>query len=122
MMALPSISSYTELQSFVTKLQFPMMVSLELDFCSITFANVIGISPYVSAETNQVKYHIIDRAHPEMKAIYFIKENVDWCCGNGISFTKITHDFVFVPGMKRLHEMLQDKSGYNFVHIRVFDN
>ena len=37
------------------------------------------------------------------------------CCGNGISFTKITHGFVFVPGMKRVREMLQDKPGYNFV-------
>ena len=32
MMVLPSISSYTELQSFVTELQLPMLVSLELDF------------------------------------------------------------------------------------------
>jgi hypothetical protein len=50
-----------------------------------------------------------------MKAIYFNQENIDWCCGNGISFTKITHGFVFVPGMKRVCEMLQDKSGYKFV-------
>ena len=49
-----------------------------------------------------------------MKAIYFNQENIDWCWGNGISFTKITHGFVFAPGMKRVHEMLQDKSGYNF--------
>jgi hypothetical protein len=50
-----------------------------------------------------------------MKAIFFSQENIDWCCGNGISFTKITHCFVFVPGMKRVHEMLQDKSGFNLV-------
>ncbi len=42
------------------------------------------------------------------------KESID-CCGNRISFTKITHGFVFVPGMKRVCEMLQDKSGYNFI-------
>jgi hypothetical protein len=48
MMVLPSISSYTELQSFVTELQLPMLVSLELDFRSITFRHVIGISPYLS--------------------------------------------------------------------------
>jgi len=115
MMVLPSISSYTELQSFVTELQLPMMVSLELDFRSITFAHVIGISPCMSAETSQVEYHIIDGSHPEMKAIYFNQENIDWCCGNGISFTKITHGFVFVPGMKKVCEMLQYKPGYNLV-------
>ena len=114
-MVLPSISSYTELQSFVTELQLPMLVSLELDFRSVTYSHVIGISPYMSAETSQVEYHIIDGSHPEMKAIYFNQENIDWCCGNGISFTKITHGFVFVPGMKRVCEMLQDKSGYNFI-------
>jgi hypothetical protein len=114
-MVLPSISSYTELQSFVTELQLPMLVSLELDFRSVKFAHVIGISPYMSAETSQVEYHIIDGSHPEMKAIYFNQENIDWCCGDGISFTKITHGFVFVPGMKRVCEMLQDKSGYNFI-------
>jgi hypothetical protein len=58
---------------------------------------------------------IIDGSHPEMKAIFFNQENIDCCCGNRISFTKIIHGFVFVPGMKRVHEMLQDKSGYNFV-------
>ncbi len=114
-MVLPTISSYTELQSFVTELQLPMLVSLELDFRSIKFAHVIGISPYMSAETSQVEYHIIDGSHPEMKAIYFNQENIDWCCGNEISFTKITHGFVFAPGMKRVHEMIQDKSGYKFV-------
>jgi hypothetical protein len=69
----------------------------------------------MSSETSQVKYHIIDGAHPETKAVYFNQENIDWCCGNRISFTKITHGFVFVPGMKRVHEMLQNKSGYNLV-------
>ena len=92
-----------------------MLVSLELDFRSDTFRHVIGISPYMSSETSQVEYHIIDGSHPEMKAIYFNQENIDWCCGNGISFTKITHGFVFVPGMKRVREILQDKSGYKFV-------
>ena len=115
MMVLPSISSYTELQSFVTELQLPMLVSLELDFRSVTYSHVIGISPFMSAEKSQVEYHIIDGSHPDMKAIYFNQENIDWCCGNGISFTKITHGFVFAPGMKRVREMLQDNSGYNFV-------
>ena len=91
------------------------MVSLELDFRSVTYRHVIGISPYMSSETSQVKYHIIDGAHPETKAVYFNQENIDWCCGNRISFTKITHGFVFVPGMKRVYEMPQDKSGYNCV-------
>jgi hypothetical protein len=115
MMVLPSILSYTELQSFVTELQLPMLVSLELDFRSVIYSHVIGISPFMSAEKSQVEYHIIDGSHPEMKAIYFNQENIDCCCGNGISFTKITHGFVFVPGMKRVREMIQDKSGYNFV-------
>jgi hypothetical protein len=65
-MVLPSNSKYTELQSFVTELQLPMLVSLELDFCSFTYRYVIGISPYMSSETSQVKYHIIDGAHLEM--------------------------------------------------------
>jgi hypothetical protein len=48
-------------------------------------------------------------AHPEMKAIYFLQENIDWCCGNSLSFTKITHDFVFAPGRNRVLETSQDK-------------
>ena len=103
-MVLPSISSYTELQSIVTELQLLMMVSLELDFCSITFAHVIGISPYMSAETSQVEYHIFDGSHLEMKAIYFNQENIDWCCGNRISFTKITHGLFFLQGQKECME------------------
>ena len=59
MMVLPSILSYTELKSLVTELQLPMLVSLELDFCSITFRHVIDISPYMSPETSQVEYHIM---------------------------------------------------------------
>jgi hypothetical protein len=83
MMVLSSISSYTELQSFVTELQLPMLDSLELNFHSITFRNVIGILPYMSSETSQFEYHIIDGAHPEMKAIYFNQENI------------VTHGFLF---------------------------
>ena len=114
-MVLPSISKYTELQSFVPDLQLPMLVSLELNFCAITYRHVIGTSTYMSSETSQVEYNIVDGAHPEMKAVYFNQENIGWCCGNRISFTKITHGFVFVPGMKRVSEMLPNKSGYNFV-------
>jgi hypothetical protein len=44
---------------------------MKLDFCSVKFAHVIGISPYMSAETSQVEYHIIDGSHTEMKAINF---------------------------------------------------
>jgi len=44
-MIVPSISINTELQSFVIELQLPMLVSLELDFRSITYRHVIGISP-----------------------------------------------------------------------------
>ncbi len=90
MMVLPSMLSYTELQSFITELQLPMLVSLELDFRSVTIEHVIGISPYMSAETSQVEYHIINGAYFDTKAIYFTQENIDWCCGQGISFTKIT--------------------------------
>jgi hypothetical protein len=79
MMVLPSIPSYTELQSFVTEMQLPMLVSLELDFCSITFGHVIGILPFMSSETSQVEYHIIVGFHPKMKAIFFNQENIDWC-------------------------------------------
>ena len=96
-----------------------MLVSLELDFRSNTYRHVIGISPYMSSETSQVKYHIIDGAHPKMKALYFNQENIDWCCGNGLSFTKITHGFVFVPGRNRVLKMLQNKSGFNVVHENV---
>jgi hypothetical protein len=115
MMVLSSILNYTEFQSFITELQLPMLVSLELDFFSVTYRHVIGISPYMCSETNQVEYHIIYGARLEMKAIYLNQENIDWCCENGISFTKITHGFVFVPGMRRVREILQDKSGYKAV-------
>ncbi len=114
-MVLPQISGFTSLQSFVTKLSIPMLVSLELNCRTYTLRHVIGILPIVSPETNQVKYHIIDGAHPEMKAMKFSQENVDWCCGEEISFKKIACGFAFVPGKKRVLEMLTDKAGYNVV-------
>ena len=108
-MVVPSILIYTKLQSFVTELQLSMLVSLELYFHPISYRHVIGILSYMSSETSQVEYHIIYGAHPEMKAIYFLQENIDWCCGNSLSFTKITHDFVFAPGRNRVLETSQDK-------------
>ena len=76
-MVFPSISIYTELYTFVTELELPMLASLELDFCSITHRNVIGILPYMSSETSHVEYHIIDGAHPEMKPMHFNQKNID---------------------------------------------
>ena len=83
-MVLPSISSYTQLQSFVMGLQLPMLVSLELDFCSITYRHVVGISPHTSSETSQVKHHIIDGAHTEMKAISSNKRVLIGVVGTGL--------------------------------------
>ena len=48
--------------------------------------------------------------------MYFNKENIDWCCGNDLKLEKINLGFGFVPGRKRVFEMLQDKSGYHIVH------
>jgi hypothetical protein len=90
-MVIPSISSYTELQSFVTELQLPMLVSLELDFHPITCRNVLIFRHTCHQRAN------------------------DWSCGIGLGFTKISHGFVFVPGGNRVLEMLQDKSLYNLV-------
>jgi hypothetical protein len=114
-MALPQISGFTSLQSFVTKLSIPMSVSLELNCRTYTLRHVIGILPIVSPETGQVEYHIIDGAHPKMKAMKFSQENIDWCCGEEIFLKKITCGFAFVPGKKRVLEMLADKAGYNVV-------
>jgi hypothetical protein len=112
---LPKMSTFTELESFVTRMDLPMLINLELKFPSITLGHVIGISPYKSSDTSQIEYHIIDGAHPEMKAMHFNKENIDWCCGNDLKLGKINQGFVFVPGRKRVLEMLQDKSGYHIV-------
>jgi hypothetical protein len=112
---LPKMSTFTELESFVTRMDLPMLINLELKFPSITLGHVIGISPYKSSETSRIEYHIIDGAHPEMKAMHFNKENIDWCCGNDLKLGKINQGFVFVPGRKRVLEMLRDKSGYHIV-------
>ena len=114
-MVLPQISGFNSLQSFVTKLSIPMLVSLELNCRTYTLRHVIGISPIVSPETGQVEYHIIVGAHPELKAMKFSQENIDWCCQEEISFKKIALGFAFIPGKKRVLEMLTDKAGYNVV-------
>ncbi len=44
---LPSISSYSVLQSFVTELGIPKLVSLELNFGPFACNHVIGISPII---------------------------------------------------------------------------
>jgi hypothetical protein len=85
-----------------------MLVSLELDVHSIPCMHAIGISSYMSSETIQVEYHIIDGTHPDMRLIHFNQENIDWCCGNRLSFTKITHGFVVL-------ETPKEKSPYNSV-------
>ena len=90
------------------------MVSLELKFGSFTCNHVIGISPFISSETSQLEYHIIDGAHPGVKAMIFNKENTDWCCGEALSFDK-TYGFAFVPGRKRVLEMFNDDSGYHLI-------
>jgi hypothetical protein len=75
-MVLPQITCFTSLQSFVTKLSVPMLVSVELKCRTYMLRHVIGILPIISRETGQVKYHIIDGAHPEMKAMKFSQENI----------------------------------------------
>lgn len=114
-MVLPSITTFTELESFVIKMGIPMLINLELKFPFITYGHVIGISPYKSSERSQIEYHIIDGAHPEMKAMYFNEENIDWCCGNDLKLEKINLGFGFVPGRKRVLEMFNDKSRYHVV-------
>jgi hypothetical protein len=114
-LTLPSISSYSCLQNFVTELGIPVLVSLELKFGSFTCNHVIGISPFISSETSQLEYHIIDGAHPGEKAMIFNKENIDWCCGEALSFDKITYGFAFVPGRKRVLEMFNDDSGFHLI-------
>ena len=88
------------MESFVTELGLPMLVCLELTYPSVTYMHVIGISPCMSAETGKVEFHIIDGSHPEKKAIYFNKQNIDWCFGHELSFQKISCGFVFVAGRK----------------------
>ncbi len=92
-----------------------MLVSLELKSGSFTCNHVISISPSISSETSQVEYYIIDGAHPEVKAIIFNKENMDWCCGEELSFDKITNGFALVPGKSRVFGMFNAKSGYHLV-------
>ncbi len=94
---LPSISTYSVLQTFVTESGIPMLVSLELNFRTFTFNHVIDISPFISSETSQVEYHIIDGAHPQMKGMKFSQENIDWCCGEEISFKKDCIWLCFCP-------------------------
>ena len=114
-LVIPSISSYSCLQTFVTDLGIPMLVSLDLNFCSVPYEKVIGISLFISSERSQVEYNIIDGAHLEVKAMNFSQENVDWCCGKELSFDKITNGFAFVPGRNRVFEMSNDDSGYHLV-------
>ena len=111
---LPIISTFTELESFVTQMGIPMLINLELKFPLITLGHVIGISPYKSSENSQVEYHIIDGAHPKMKVMHFNKENIDWCCGT-LKLGKITKGFGFVPGRRRVLEMLRCNLGYHIV-------
>jgi hypothetical protein len=42
---LPKISTFTELETVVTGMGIPMLISLELKFPMITLGHVIGISP-----------------------------------------------------------------------------
>ncbi len=107
-LVIPSILGHSCLQTFVNELGIPMLVSLELNFRTFTCNHVICISPFISSETSPLEYHIIDGAHPQMKAKKFSQENIDWCCGEEISFKKVACGFAFVPEKKRVLEMLAD--------------
>ena len=45
----------------------------------------------------------------------FNKENIYWCCGEALSFDKITYGFAFVPRRKRVLEMFNDDSGFHLI-------
>ena len=114
-LVIPSILSYSCLQTFINELGIPMLISLDLIYCSVLYEDVIGISPFISLKTSQVEYHIIAGAHPEVKAINFSQENMEWCCGKEIIIDEITNGFAFDPGKNRVFEIFNAKSGYLLV-------
>ena len=54
---------------------------------------------------------VIDGAHPSQKTIPYSRENLDWCCGDGQSFTTIAGGFAFFPEKKLSLKIVQGLSG-----------
>ena len=90
---LPPNMDYDQLTKRAKSHFGPILVSLTLNN-EHGFRHVIGICPHLSG------LQIIDDCHPELRPILYSRENLSWCCGDGLTFTSIAKGFLFHPGKK----------------------
>ena len=87
---LPASMGYEELTKKAMSHSGPILVSLPLD----SFQHVIGICPHL------LGLQIVDGCHPSLQPMPYSKDNLSWCCGDGLLFTKIASGFTLSPGKK----------------------
>ena len=87
-----------------------MLVSLELKLGVSSYEHVIGICPNKPADGGVTQFFIIDGSHPQLKAIEFSLDNLNWCCGGTNSFSVVSEGFVLCPLQKRTKEIVDNWS------------
>lgn len=81
-------------------MKLPMFVSMKMSFDNDVsqYSHIVGLCPYFSPGTVELKISIVEGAHPQLQAMQFTKDNMTWCCGEE-SQTKF-NAFAFFPGKK----------------------
>jgi hypothetical protein len=89
---------FENLSYYAHLMKLLVVVSMKMSFNddATKYGHIIGLCPYCSSGCFQLKISIIEGAHPQLQAIQFTKENIQWCCGDE-SQTKFG-GFAFFPG------------------------
>ena len=106
----PKRMDFVALSTLMRNACLPMLVSLELKFGATSYEHVIGICPNKPADGGVTQFFIIDGAHPQLKAIEFSLDNLNWCCGGTNSFSVVSEGFLLCPLQKRTKEIVDNWS------------
>ena len=93
----PEEMDFVALSTLMRNACLPMLVSLRLESGNNSYEHVIGICPNKPDDGGETQFLIIDGAHPQLKAIEFSLDNLNWCCGGTNGFTVVSEGFLLCP-------------------------
>ena len=96
----PKKMDFVALSTSMRNVCLPMLVSLELNVGAF-YEHVIGICPSKPRDGGETQFFIIDGAHPQLQAIEFSLDNLNWCCGGSNCFSVVNEGFFLCPRPKR---------------------
>ena len=95
---LPCDMDYDLLEYCAHLMKLLMFISMKMSFDNdvTQYSHIVGLCPYFTPGTVELKISIVEGAHPQLQAMQFTKDNMTWCCGED-SQTKF-NAFEFFPG------------------------